>query len=400
MKRFLVLIGPGLMLAAAAVGVSHLVQATRTGSSYGLSLAWVVILIAILKYPAFRFAIDYASVTGRSLVHAYTQLGSIARAWLAVAFFVDMFIATAAVALVTAGLLISVFGLAASGPQVALGIVAVSAVLLINGKYSSAELIVKALVGLFSVLAIVATMLALPRLGSDGRDVFGMITWDRSLVAFLVAVTGWMPIPMTGSIFLSMWAREKRLSAGEDYDHPRAILDLRFGWLLTVILALCFVVLGAALLFQTPREIPASAGAFASELLGVFTAVIGDWSYPLIAAAAIAVMWSTVLALMDALPRVTHQLVGRGSYTFFLLIQVAGVAIVLLLLMGSFGTFIDLATSAGFLTAPALAWYNYRAIRLPAVSARYWPAPGLVRWHWAGFIAISLFAVAFLLQRF
>ena len=56
MRQFLAKLGPGLMLAAAAVGVSHLVYATRAGADFGLSLIWLIVLISILKYPAFRFA--------------------------------------------------------------------------------------------------------------------------------------------------------------------------------------------------------------------------------------------------------------------------------------------------------------------------------------------------------
>ena len=104
-------VGPGLMLAAAAVGVSHLVWSTRAGAEYGLSLVGLITIIVVLKYPAFRFALDYASATGRSLVTAYSNISKIALAWLAVGFFFDMFIATSAVALVTAGLVISIFKL-------------------------------------------------------------------------------------------------------------------------------------------------------------------------------------------------------------------------------------------------------------------------------------------------
>ena len=58
MKVWMARLGPGLMLAAAAVGVSHLVQSTRAGADFGLSFVWLVILISFLKYPAFRFAVD------------------------------------------------------------------------------------------------------------------------------------------------------------------------------------------------------------------------------------------------------------------------------------------------------------------------------------------------------
>jgi Mn2+/Fe2+ NRAMP family transporter len=387
------------MLAAAAVGVSHLVQSTRTGADFGLSFIWVIILIAVIKYPAFRFAVDYSSHTDRSLVHGYAKLGRVAQGWLFLAFFIDMFVATAAVALVTAGLLISVFGIPFSPPQVALVIVVVTALILLNGSYTKAERVVKVLVAVFSVLTIVATMVALPNLGSDGRDLFGDVVVNRSLVVFLIAITGWMPLPMTGSIFLSMWAKEKKMASSGKSDHATAIHDLRFGWTLMIVLALCFVVLGAAVLFQTDREVPANAAAFATELLTIFTSVIGDWAYPVIALAAIAVMWSSVFALMDAVPRVTCRLFNKTNYTAFLVVQIVGVSIVLLLLMKNFGTFIDFATSAGFITAPAVAYYNYRAVTSDDVSPQFKPSGSMLIWHWISLCALTMFALVFFAER-
>ena len=111
---------------------------------------------------------------------------------------------------------------------------------------------------------------------------------------------------------------------------------------------------------------------------------------------------------MDAIPRVTARIVdhmsGRGEaapsrYSLFLGIQFAGVTFILLFLMGSFGTFIAFATSAGFITAPAIAYYNYRAVKSPEVAAHYVPSQGLVAWHWTGFTAMAIFAVAFLVER-
>lgn len=401
-------LGPGLMLAAAAVGVSHLVQSTRAGADFGLSFVWLVVVISILKYPAFRFAVDYASLTNHSLVYAYSRLGKLPMAWLLIGFMVDMFVATSAVALVTAGLLISVFKLPFSGPHVAIVVTMLSALILLNGNYSKAEKIVKTLVFSFSALAVIAMLLALPKLGSGGRDLFAVITPSQSIAVFVIAIAGWMPMPMTGSVFLSMWAREKKTLGGESINHRTAIADLRFGWILTVVLAISFMIMGTAILFQVDREVPTNAGAFATELMSIFTSIIGEWSYPVIAAAAIAVMWSTVLALMDVLPRVTCRLVdcmtghaqeATAKYTTLLAVQVGGVTLIMLLLLSSFGTFINFATSAGFITAPAIAYYNYRAVRSAAVAEQYRPSSGLIVWHWAGFAALAAFAVAFVLGR-
>ena len=409
MKKWFASLGPGLMLAAAAIGVSHLVQSTRAGADFGLSFVWLIILVSILKYPAFRFAVDYASLTNRSLVYAYSRMGRAPMGWLLVSFFVDMFIATSAVSLVTAGLLISVFNLPFSGPHVAIGVVVLSALILLNGKYARAEKLIKILVVSFSVLTIIAMLSALPLLAGENRELFAEISPSRALAVFVIAMAGWMPMPMSGSIFISSWACEKKSLGGDKIDHKSAIADLRFGWALTIVLAVSFAIMGTAILFQTDRVTPANAGAFATELLSIFTALIGIWSYPLIALAAIAVMWSTVFALLDVVPRVTARLVdcmtGRADeaatkYGSLLAAQVVGVTLINLLLLSNFAAFINFATSTAFITAPALAYYNYRAVTSANVAPYYKPSSSLLVWHWIGFAALSAFAIAFLIERF
>ena len=408
MRTWFARLGPGMMLAAVAIGVSHLVQSTRAGADFGLSFIWLITLIVVLKYPAFRFAVDYASATGESLVKGYARHGRIALAWLGVAFFVDMFIASAAVSLVTAGLFISIFDLPFAGPQVAVALTIVSAILLLNGKYQKAERIVRVLVVLFSILSVLAMILALPLLGSDGRDIFAEVTPDRALAVFVIAVAGWMPMPMTGAIFQSMWICERRRANPDEFGRRQAMLDLNVGYGLALVLAICFVVLGTAVLFQTDRVVPHSAGAFASELLAIFTSVIGNWSYPIIATAAVAVMWSTLLALLDALPRVTDELVGifaaraadaPSRYTAFLVLQVLGVSLLLLFLMQGFTAYIDFATSTAFIAAPALAYYNFRALTSEGIAAEYRPAPALVAWNWISIAALAAFALGFVALR-
>ena len=39
-------LGPGILFAGAAIGVSHLVQSTRAGAGWGYGLLWAVILVA------------------------------------------------------------------------------------------------------------------------------------------------------------------------------------------------------------------------------------------------------------------------------------------------------------------------------------------------------------------
>ena len=60
--------GPGLMWAAAAIGVFHLVQSTRAGALAGFGMAGVILFALVLKYPFFEYGPRYAAATGRSLV--------------------------------------------------------------------------------------------------------------------------------------------------------------------------------------------------------------------------------------------------------------------------------------------------------------------------------------------
>ena len=67
--------GPGLLWAATAIGVSHLVQSTRAGASAGFALAGVILIALVLKYPFFEYGPRYAAATGRSLIEGYARIG-------------------------------------------------------------------------------------------------------------------------------------------------------------------------------------------------------------------------------------------------------------------------------------------------------------------------------------
>lgn len=400
--------GPGMMLAAASVGVSHLVFSTQAGANYGLSLVWFVALIVLLKYPAFRFAVQYAGATGVSLVSGYAKISKLALAWLLVGFFVDMFIATTAVAMLTAGLMISIFDISLPPPQVAVALTVVTGVVLANGHYTKAESIVKVLVLAFSVLTILATLVALPLLGSNDRPVLLELTPTRSLGLFMIAMAGWMPIPTNAAVLVAEWVKEKKTATGGEFGSRAALFDFHISYGLTLLIAVCFIIMGTAILFESGRLVPSAAPEFAAELFGVFTRLIGDWMYPLIVSTALAVVWSTQVALMDAMPRVMDRLTAvitrreegaPGRYPLFLALQVAGVTVIALFFIRSFTTFIFFATSMGFIAAPAIAYYNYVAVTSGDVPVEDRPGQGMIVWNWIAVVSMTAFALAFIYTR-
>ena len=100
-------LGPGILFATTAIGVSHLVQSTRAGAEYGLIMLVFILSATIFKYPFFEFGSRYANITGTSLLDGYFKLNK----WILVIYliitFLSMFIVTAAVAYVTSGLLMN-----------------------------------------------------------------------------------------------------------------------------------------------------------------------------------------------------------------------------------------------------------------------------------------------------
>ena len=97
-------LGPGLLFAGAAIGVSHLVQSTKAGADFGLGLIWALIIANIFKYPFFQYGPKYALSSGESVLKGYKKLS---RNILIVYFFLTiatMFSIQTAVTIVTAGI--------------------------------------------------------------------------------------------------------------------------------------------------------------------------------------------------------------------------------------------------------------------------------------------------------
>ena len=110
-NKLLKKLGPGLLFAGAAIGVSHLVQSTRAGAEFGMGLLWALILVNIFKYPFFQYGPRYATATGESLLDGYYKLGRGILIAYAIITLATMFTIQTAVTIVTAGLAIELFGI-------------------------------------------------------------------------------------------------------------------------------------------------------------------------------------------------------------------------------------------------------------------------------------------------
>lgn len=102
-------LGPGILMASAAVGGSHIVASTQAGAIYGWQLAIIIILANLCKYPFFRFGVHYTLSTNESLLQGYQRKGNL---YLGVFFILNVFAAmvnTAAVSIICAAILKFIF---------------------------------------------------------------------------------------------------------------------------------------------------------------------------------------------------------------------------------------------------------------------------------------------------
>ena len=76
-KNILKSLGPGLLFAGAAVGVSHLVYSTKGGAMYGFGLLWLVLMANIFKYPFFEFGPRYYRCKWRESVEGLSAVGQL-----------------------------------------------------------------------------------------------------------------------------------------------------------------------------------------------------------------------------------------------------------------------------------------------------------------------------------
>jgi Mn2+/Fe2+ NRAMP family transporter len=405
---FLKAFGPGLLWAATAVGVSHLVQSTRAGASYGFSLVGLIVLAMILKYPLFEAGPRYAVATGKSLLEGYIRLGRWA-VWIYLVVTVGtMFTVLAAVTLVTAGLAQSLFGSFLSPIGWSVILLGVSATILVVGKFPLLDGIVKVVVAVLAASTLCALVFAIGKSPNAGVASTPLV-WDGTLIAFLVALLGWMPTGVDCAAWHSLWTLRRARQTGHDPSWPEARLDFNIGYFGTCLIALAFLTLGALIMRPSGEEFAASAGGFARQLVDIYAGTLGDWSRPVIQVAAFTTMFSTVLAVSDGFPRVLAQMRGlltrrkdsdASGYWMALAVLMVGALALILYLRSRFTTLIDLATTLSFLTAPIVGYLNYRAVLAGAEGGDLAP-PGWWRaLAWAGLVFLSGLGVVYLSWRF
>ena len=416
-RPFLASFGPGLLMAGAAVGVSHLVQSTRAGAEYGLSLLGLILLACILKYPFLEFGPRYAAATGESMIAGYKRMGEWALGLFTLITLATAFIILAGVTLVTAGLTGVLFDLDYSISMLSALVLGSCMLLLAIGRYRGLDLIMKMIMTVLSLSTLAAVFFALGNQPDwSAIQNAGQLTslWSAAGFAFILALLGWMPIPLDVAAWHSLWTLERARQTGHSPSVRAAVIDFRIGFIGATVLAALFLLLGALVMAGQGTDVPSSSVGFAALLIELYTSSLGEWSRPLIAVAAWTTMFSTTLAVADAYPRALKELIEisgaadtgdttanlpRARYLSALVLLSVGALTVIYFFGDQFTRLIDFATTISFLAAPILAWLSLKLITGPHMPATHRPGKRLLALAWTGFAFLIAFCLIWAIWR-
>ena len=182
------------------------------------------------------------------------------------------------------------------------------------------------------------------------------------------------------------------------------LFDFKFGYWVTAILALCFLTLGANVMYGTGVELSGNSTVFSHQVVTLFTSALGDWSYLIIATAAFSTMFSTTITVVDGFGRAmgeTSRLLFfkeagvRTTYTWTMVVIVVVSFLFILLLSSNLKDLVDLATILSFLIAPVIAFINYRVITSNQLEPEYRPGKGLLLLAKTGIAFLTIFALLY-----
>jgi len=341
--------GPGMMLMMTGIGTSHLVTAPVAGGRYGYALLWCLPIAYIFKYYGFEMAIRFTHATGRSMLDAYATAWKKIPVWYVLITTIIQSAVGQAGRLIAAAAVVFYFFRMYLGVDIPgfdddkelavygllLGIVSVAIIL--RGRYAVVEIATKIAAGILIVCTF-AVYAVQPAPIAEFVHFFQLETPEGSWL-IIASFLGLLPTGIDVSLQASEWGKAKKVGMGrlrsemeaqglvakfdafdgrkEDLtvdisklpEHAQeycrrwfriGLLDFRFGYIISFVLATIFLVLAAVWLF--PSEV--RGNAVMGEIARIFTDSVGPNLMLVFLAGALAATYSTAFNYFDGWPRV------------------------------------------------------------------------------------------------
>lgn len=359
-------LGPGIMMATAAVGGSHLVASTKAGAIFGWQLAALILLVNLLKYPFFRAGVIYTMGTGKSLVSGYAKMGRGYLGLFTLLIGISAVINTAALTLFSASLLGIFLPFELSLSVLSAIVIVACLAILLRGHYKALDGLSKIIMTVLTVTTLIAVVMAANQVQALPTDFNPPSAWAIASIGFIVITMGWMPAPIEISCLTSLWL--KRQCQEGKVTNKSALFDFNIGYSITAALAIVFLALGALVLHGQTDNLASSGIAFSHQLVGMYASTIGEWSRLLIAVIAFGCIFGSTITVIDgyarALAEAKQQILNPHSEgeprhnSWMLLISVCAM-MVILFFVSSLMTMLNFAMVLAFMTTPIFAFLNY-----------------------------------------
>ena len=359
-------LGPGILFASTAIGVSHLVQSTRAGANYGFGLLIFIIIANIFKYPFFEFASRFSNATEKSIIEGYKILGhKIVWIYLIITL-ISMFFISSAVGAVTAGFLQNLFYTSQFGIINHIIIFCICGFILSFGKYSSLDSLIK-IIGFTLLISTLVSFILVLFKGPISEDILPIIQYNKIDILFIIALMGWMPTAVDLSSWNSLWTLERIKDSNYKPKLKETLFEFNLGYFASAMLSICFLTLGAYLMYGSNSNFSNNSALFANQVIKLYTMSIGSWSYLIISISSFSIMFGTCIAVFDGYARSANECIrlvknnsnNKNFYNIIIWILIIGSVFIIYFFGSKLKQLVDLATTISFLIAPFVAIANY-----------------------------------------
>ena len=421
-RNILKAVGPGILIACAAIGGSHLVWATKAGAEFGWQLLGLVLIANFLKFPFFYFGQHYTAVTGESMLSGYKRLGT---PYLYIFIIINALTGTiniAAVGMLTASLCVPYLSaLTPSLPYISILLFILILLILFLGHYALLDKLSKWIISLLGICTLYAVFLAFNNQPEIDPSFTPTSPYTLASLGFIISLLGWMPAPIDLSTWSSLWMHSREKQTGHKPTPKEVAFDFSIGYIATTVLACLFLALGALTVYGTNQTVASSGIQFSNQLIELYTQSIGQYAKPLIALAAFFTMFSTTLTCLDGYPRslsaslsllkaplkdkspcclTASASVLFSTYEALLILYAISASSVLLFFVSNLLQLLSFAAIIAFLTAPILAWINLKVVCAPHVPKNQQPAPWIQITSFIGLGFFGIVSIAYIYTQF
>ena len=322
-----------------------------------------------------------------------------------------MLLVTAAVGNVTAGFMQQLFGIE-SGIWTVIVLFGVCILILFKNNFKILDHLIKVIGIVLLVSTLIAFILVLIKGPQGNKPLFDYaLVSDKSYFAFLIPLMGWMPTALDLSAWNSLWTIEKIKQTGYHPTFKETKFDFNFGYIISALLAICFVTLGAFIMYGTNLIFSSAGVAFSEEVISLYTTTFGDWAHVIIGASAFSIMFGTCIAVFDGysraasatfkalLPKQSAFSNNSNLYRILLFIISIGAFIIIFQFQSNpdgFKELILLSTSISFLFAPIIAIFNFILVQKKYVGESHQPNAIMKTISYLGILFLLAFSLLYL----